>query len=153
MTDAPDILETAQKALELSAKATAGPWEDAIGRHDEFILFHGDAVTGVVMRCSTQAIADLASFARDNIEALAREVIRLRGEKTEANDWINGPLLEQRNKATCEAEALREVERAAREFDGLIDLDWCASASPDLPEVKLHNAIAALDELRGGTGE
>jgi hypothetical protein len=179
MTDAPDILETAQKALELSAKATAGPWEsddmpvDTGAYWTRVDVERGDeGALEVLCKTPEGACADAAliAFARNSIEALAQEVIRLRGEvhlaKRELKHWrdnhdnvarskrrsaeIKQDMLDmwqdENDKLRDELTALREVERAARDMlAGAVHPRDCPGGLPE--------ALAALDALRGGTGE
>lgn len=163
MTDAPDILETAQKALELSAQATTGPWTAEIDSHapgNGKTPYWNEDVGGFVP--ANVSDVDFIAFARNHIEVLAREVIRLRGEvvqlKSDADlTWPQEEELRARIfSKDIEIAALREVERSARDLCERLETN---DRSADkigrtwTSEGTLRKAIAALDELRGGTGE
>jgi hypothetical protein len=138
MTDAPDILETAQKALELSAKATPGPWDRVDApNHPGFGEFAGQVMVyaNALPLCGyrgppmTPDDCDLIAFARTAMPELANEVLRLRGE----------------------VDALREVERAARSVAALQPAAYARTQQESNKWVRFYNAIFALDSLRGGT--
>jgi hypothetical protein len=135
MTDAPDILETAQKALELSAKATPGPWRWKLDGHEvgTKLVYSGDSLFMVAILAGGYDDSDAAiiAFARNNLEALALEVLRLREE----------------------VDALREVERAARSVAALQPAAYARTQHESDKWTCFYNALAALDSLRGGTGE
>lgn len=150
MTDAPDILETAQKALELSAKACHAPWDRVDApNHPGFGEFAGQVMVyanksplcGYRGPPMTPEDCDLIAFSRNNLEALALEVIRLRGEvEAEREQTVTARTLafHWMQKAQAELTALREVANAAR---------------GDFKSPATERALAALDSLRGGTEE